>query len=133
MSVEIIPKLSEDQKKILRQYTDEFIATGHSSKGEYEAVIKGSHYIYTVSMINKKINGIAAITESEKQLWLTFIYVDKQYRRRKIGTNILWRIKQYMKEFSYTKLRVGVDLKNEVSNAFFKSFKDLYLVKELKI
>lgn len=83
-----------------------------------------------------KIKGVVAMTElSNRRLWISFIYLEKDVRRRGFGKKFMAHIKMYMRRNNYFKIQTGILLTNKVSLSFFEEmgFKDVVLVKELTL
>ena len=79
------------------------------------------NYVYYYLIYNEQTAGYIALSKKQNYLFLSKIYIKREYRHKGLGTKTFIFIKQYALDNGYNKIRLTVkkDNKNSV-NAYIK-------------
>jgi len=84
--------------------------------------IKNENYTYFYIIYNNKIAGYMGLSKKENYLFLSKLYLKKEYRHQSLGTQAFLFIKQYAKDNQYNKIKLTVNKYNQNTICAYKKW-----------
>ena len=121
------------------EFAEEYISDYNLTKNYFDFMTSRQDYFYGIyygGRNSTQVCGGVVITESNTEgIWISFIYVQEEFRRRGIASGMLEEIKDFAFLNNYGDIRAGIDLNNSGSLKLFDNmgYRDKYTVKEIKL
>ncbi len=75
--------------------------------------IENQNYIYYYILFEDKISGYTGMQKTKEYLFLSKLYIKKEYRHKGLGTKAFQFIKEFAKNNNYNKIRLTVNKQNK--------------------
>jgi len=98
---------------ILSNEQIDYMVEKFQSENAIKEQIKNENYTYFYILYNGEKAGYIGLSEKEDYLFLSKIYIKKEFRHKGIGTNSFEFIKQFSKENNYKKIVLTVNKYNK--------------------